>query len=174
MSGALACHDCSTRRQARKGLDRLLLLHPASCALEDQSLCTYSFANPLRCVRWTHHHLAGRSLAFERVMSDSSVAMHGGGWGSSGGGNTASSGSGIIGSISYEPVGLHRSDSIQLLQSALKGIKQGARPTAIEVGNLSGVYTLYDGTLSPVAVFKPRDEEFAADAGELDKFELGA
>jgi len=70
---------------------------------------------------------------------------------------------------------IQRSDSISLLSTAVKGLKNGPKPTAIEVGNLSGVYTLYDasGALSPIAVFKPRDEEFAADAGELDRFELG-
>eukprot|EP00750_Incisomonas_marina_P009023 INCI15775.1.p1 GENE.INCI15775.1~~INCI15775.1.p1 ORF type:complete len:811 (-),score=118.66 INCI15775.1:231-2663(-) len=80
---------------------------------------------------------------------------------------------------------IERSDSITLLSSAVRGLYKGAKPTAIEAGNLSGVYKLYDGpTLSPVAVFKPRDEEFAADigtggidavneGGEMEKFELG-
>ena len=41
-------------------------------------------------------------------------------------------------------------------------------------GNLSGVYKLYDYKKSPIAVFKPRDEEFAADGDIANNgFELG-
>jgi hypothetical protein len=51
-----------------------------------------------------------------------------------------SSSKGAEGRGSLAAPGLKRSDSIQLLSSAVKGIKKGAVPTAIEVGNLSGVY----------------------------------
>ena len=39
---------------------------------------------------------------------------------------------------------MQRSDSITLLSSAVRGIGKGAEPTAIEVGNLSGVCVILE------------------------------